>query len=147
MAKDLHIRIIDPAQQQPGENLILWFANPMRVEGLQKLANQWMKMLLTPKGSHPWRRNEGTNFTYLLTNNMVNPDVLRVSVLEYVEDATNQIKQAQRKRLDLPASELLQTVNLLRLTQISDTAFDIWVRVINSEQSSLPVLIPYVRIV
>jgi hypothetical protein len=147
MSKDLHIRIIDPAQQEANANLLFWFANPMRVEGLQKLANQWMKLFLTPKGSHPWRRNEGTNFPYLLTGNVADPDALRVAVQEHVEDATTQLKLLQRKRLELPASELLLAVNFLRLTQISDTAFDVWVRIVNVERSTLPVLIPYVRIV
>jgi hypothetical protein len=78
---------------------------------------------------------------------MADPDALRVAVQEHVEDATTQLKLLQRKRLELPASELLLAVNFLRLTQISDTAFDVWVRIVNVERSTLPVLIPYVRIV
>lgn len=146
MAKDLHIQLIDPTQQRAGANFTFGFARPIRVEGLQKLADQWLKLFLTPKGTHPWRRGEGTNFTYLLTSNGANADTLQTAVLEYIDDATTQMKTAQRNRPGLPASELLQTVNLLTFTQLGAGSFDIWVRLVNVESSTLSVLIPYARL-
>ena len=146
MAKDLHIQIIDPTQQRPGANFTFGFSRPIRVEGLQKLADQWLKLLLTPKGSHPWRRTEGTNFTYLLTGNAVDLDSVQTAVMEYIEDATEQMKNSQRQRPGLPLSEVLQAVNLLQFTRIGQNSFDIWVRIVNVERSTLPVLIPYVRL-
>jgi hypothetical protein len=101
---------------------------------------------LTPKGSHPWRQTEGTNFPYLLSNNVVDLGTVQTAVLEYIDDATTQLKQMQRFRRNLPDTETLQTVSLTRFTQLSDNAFDIWVRLTNSAQSTLPVLIPYARI-
>lgn len=146
MAKDLHIQIIDPTQQRAGANFTFGFSRPIRVEGLQKLADQWLKLFLTPKGSHPWRRTEGTNFPYMLTGNVVQPDVVQTAVLEHIEDATSQMKTSQRKRQGLPLSEILQAVNLLQFTQLGQSNFDIWVRIINAERSTLSVLIPYARI-
>ena len=68
MSYDLHIRLLDPAQQAPGRNLALGMGRPIRVDGLQKLANHWLKTFLTPKGSNPRNLLEGTNFTYLLAD-------------------------------------------------------------------------------
>lgn len=146
MSKDLHVQLIDPEQQRALGNFTLGFGNPIRVEGIQKVADQWLMMFMTPKGSHPWRRTEGTNFTYLLSSNVVDPGTVQTAVLEYIDDATTQLKQAQRFRLDLPETEILQAVNLTQFTQISPGSFDIWVRVVNAARTTLPVLIPYARI-
>jgi hypothetical protein len=145
MSKDLHLRLIDPAQQRALGNFTLGFGAPVRVEGIQKLANQWLMLFLTPKGSHPWRQTEGTNFPYLLTNNVVDLGSMQTAVLEYIEDATAQLKRIQQLRQGVPADEALNTVNLTRFTQIDANSFDIWVRVINSSRSTLSVLIPYAR--
>ena len=82
----------------------------------------------------------------MLTGNVVQPDVVQTAVLEHIEDATSQMKTSQRKRQGLPLSEILQAVNLLQFTQLGQSNFDIWVRIINAERSTLSVLIPYARI-
>ena len=143
MSKDLHIQLIDPTLQRYGANFTFGFKNAIRVDGLQKLANQWLKLFLTPKGSHPWRRLEGTNFAYLIGSNVDDVDTIQTSVLEYIEDATTQMKAIQARQIALPDTERLFTANLMQFTQISTLSFDIWVNVINVARSSLPVLVPY----
>jgi len=145
MSKDLHIQLIDPTAQRYGANFTFGFKNPVMVEGLQKLANQWLKLFLTPKGSHPWRRLEGTNFVYLVGGNVDDVDAIQTSVLEYIEDATTQLKSMQARQPAMPDSERLLSVSLLQLTQVETLSFDIWVRVVNSARSSLNVLIPYAK--
>lgn len=147
MSYDLHIRLLDPAQQAPGRNLALGMGRPIRVDGLQKLANHWLKTFLTPKGSNPRNLLEGTNFTYLLADNAQDPDSAQTALLEYIEDATEQVKRAQRLRRTVPASEILRAASLLQFTQVSPTTFDIWVTVTNAEGGRLPVLIPYLRLI
>jgi len=145
MAKDLHIQLIDPTEQRYGANFTFGFKSPIRVDGLQKLANQWLKLFLTPKGTHPWRRLEGTNFAYLVGGNVDDVDAIQTSVLEYIEDATTQLKAIQGRQLALPDTERLLTVNLLQFTQVETLSFDIWVRVVNVARSTLSVLIPYAK--
>jgi hypothetical protein len=82
----------------------------------------------------------------MLTGNLVQADAVQTAVLEHIEDAATQMKASQRKRQGLPLSEILQAVNLLQFTQIGQSNFDIWVRVVNAERSTLSVLIPYARI-
>jgi hypothetical protein len=146
MAKDLHIQLIDPTEQRYGANFTFGFKAPILVDGIQKLANQWLKIFLTPKGSHPWRRLEGTNFAYLIGGNVDDVDTIQTAVLEYIEDATTQLKAIQSRQLSLPDTERLFTVNLLQFTQVDTLAFDIWVRIVNVARSTLSVLIPYAKV-
>jgi len=143
--KDLHIQLIDPTEQRLGANFTFGFREPILVEGLQKLANQWLKLFLTPKGTHPWRRKEGTNFLYLVGGNVDDPDTVQTAVLEYIEDATTQLKNIQVRQLALPDTERLLSVSLLQFVQVETLSFDIWVRVTNTAGSTLDVLIPYAR--
>lgn len=145
MGKDLHIQLIDPTEQRSGANFTFGFKNPILVDGLQKLANQWLKLFLTPKGSHPWRRLEGTNFAYLIGGNVTDEDTIQTSVLEYIEDATAQLKTIQSRQRSLQSSERLASVNLIQVTQVDALSYDIWVRVVNTARSALPVLIPYAK--
>jgi hypothetical protein len=146
MAKDLHIQLIDPTEQRYGANFTFGFKSPILVDGIQKLANQWLKIFLTPKGSHPWRRLEGTNFAYLIGGNVDDVDTIQTAILEYIEDATTQLKAIQSRQLSLPDTERLFTVNLLQFTQVDTLSFDIWVRIVNVARSTLSVLIPYAKV-
>lgn len=145
MAKDLHIQLIDPTEQRYGSSFTFGYKNPLLVDGLQKLANQWLKLFLTPKGTHPWRRLEGTNFVYLIGGNVDDIDTIQTSVLEYIDDATTQLRAMQARRTALPDTERLLSVNLIQFTQVEGLSFDIWVRVVNTARSSLNVLIPYAK--
>jgi hypothetical protein len=69
MSKDLHIRLIDPSAQTARALFTLGDA-PVAVEGVQKLASRWLKLFMTPKGSHPTRKEEGTLFPSLISGNV-----------------------------------------------------------------------------
>jgi hypothetical protein len=145
MARDIHLQLIDPSEQQYGANFT-WGSTPRWVAGLQKLANHWVKRFLTPKGSHPWRPLEGTKFTYLLGGNMEDVASLQVAVLEAIDDATDQMRALQSQQFSLPADERVQVVNLVQFLVTGPTSADIWVEIVNRAGSRLTVLIPYARI-
>lgn len=142
--RDLHIQLIDPSEQYAG-SYFTYGKTPRSVEGIQKLANQWLMLFLTPKGSHPWRRLEGTNFPYLLGGNVTDIDTVQTAVLEYIADATTQLRAMQAKQIRLPERERLLSVELLQFTQIDALSFDIWVQVENMAREKLSTLIPYAK--
>lgn len=145
MAFDLHIQLIDPTEQRASSTFTWAGPLPILVDGLQKVANKWVKIFLTRKGSHPIRRQEGTDFAYLLGGNVDDPDTLQTSIIQYMDDATNQVKTIQAKQVQLPDNERLAAVNLLRFVRASDLTLDVWVQVTNVARQTLNVLIPYAR--
>lgn len=144
MASDLHIRLIDPTQQRAGS--YFGYGNPMLVTGLQKTANLWLKTFLTPKNSHPWRQAEGTDFPYLLGSNIGEIDVVQTSIIEYIDDATTQVKAMQTRRRVMDAEERLAQANLQRFVRVGADGVEFWVELVNAASRSLPVLIPYLKV-
>jgi len=144
MATDLHIQLILPTQQRYGSNFTYGPKAFVAVAGMQKLADQWLKLFMTPKGSHSWRRAEGTLFPYLAGSNVVDPASVQVSVLEYIEDANTQMKFTQGRILSLPANERFASAELVQFTQVEELSFDIWVLISNTARERLSVLLPYV---
>lgn len=144
MATDLHIQLILPSQQRYGSGFTYGPKDFVAVSGMQKLADQWLKLFMTPKGTHSWRRAEGTLFPYLAGSNVVDPDNVQVSVLEYIDDANTQMRTTQGRILSLPANERFVTAELVQFTQLEQLSFDIWVEITNAARERLPVLLPYV---
>lgn len=140
---DLHIQIIDPGEQTFGETVTFDLADPILVEGMQALANRWLKVFLTPKGSHPVRKSEGTEFAYLQGSNVDSQISLQALVDEYVEDASIQIQAQDRRNPQRKATERLQSASVVLYNQISVDKIEFWVELTNAAGQRLPVLIPY----
>lgn len=143
MASDLHLQMILPSQQRYGAGVTWGPSGPVAVTGLQKLADQWLMLFLKPKGSHPWRRLEGTEFVYLAGGNVTDSGVLENSILEFIDDANTQFKALQAKVPGLPSSEKLANAEMIQFTQVGELSFDVWVLVTNVARQGLKVLIPY----
>lgn len=144
MSSDLHLQSVLPTQQRFGSGLTWGPGAPLAVTGIQKLADQWMMLFLKPKGSHPWRQLEGTEFVYLAGGNVSDPDTIESSVIEYIADANDQFRAMQARVQGLQANEKLANAELVQFTQVAELSFDIWVRVTNVARQGLNVLIPYV---
>lgn len=153
---DLHYQIVQPPQdndpvplppgqirQHTGANFTFSLRNPIAVRGIQKLANHWLKIFLTPKGSNPIRKNEGTDFFNLIGSNVDPNDTLEGVVLLQIEDATNQLKDIQARSPWRDTDERLANVNLLLFNQLSVDAIEFWVEIVNVAGTRLPILIPY----
>lgn len=143
MRQDIHIQIIDPGQQTFGETVTFDLADPILVSGLQGLANRWLKLFLTPKGSHPVRKTEGTEFAYLQGSNVDSQLSLQALVDEYVEDATLQIQAQDRRNPQRQAVDRLQTASVVLYNQLAVDKIEFWVELTNAAGQRLPVLIPY----
>ena len=140
---DLHVQLIDPSQQTTGSNFSFGLAAPILVTGFQSLVNRWMKVFMTPKGSHPVRRLEGTEFAYLLGSNITDVASLRATVSDYIDDATQQVQVVDRASPNLPASQRLRSAALTQFNVVGTSSIEFWVELVNQSGQRLQVLIPY----
>ena len=140
---DLHIQLVDPAAQTNGANLSFGLEAPILVTGFQALMNRWLKIFLTPKGSHPIRRQEGTEFPYLIGSNVVDVHSLEAVVGEHIDDASLQIKAVERVSPWLKPEQRLRGAALVQFNAIDPTSIEFWVELTNQAGQRMNVLIPY----
>ncbi len=141
---DTHLQLIDPTAQRASSIFTYSFNQPRRVSGLQKLVNRWLKCFFTPRGSHPLRPTEGTDFPYLVGgNNITDVPSLEATVVLYIEDAVDQIKAIDKRSSWLSPDERMLSVSLLKFVQTAPDAIEFWVQVTNASGRRLNVLIPY----
>jgi hypothetical protein len=140
---DLHIQLVDPSEQTFGANFSFGVANPILVTGFQALVNRWMKIFMTPKGSHPVRRTEGTEFPYLLGSNVTDIPSLEATVAEYIDDATQQVQAVDRMSPNLTNDQRLRAAALLQFNAVDASSIEFWVELTNQANQRMRVLIPY----
>jgi hypothetical protein len=140
---DIHIQLLDPESQTYGANLGFGLDKPILVTGFQALINRWLKVFMTPKGSHPIRRLEGTEFPYLIGSNISDPGALQATINEYIDDAINQVQATDRASPWLRNDQRLRDVTMIQFNVISVTEIEFWVEIINQAGQRLKLLIPY----
>lgn len=139
---DLHLRIIDPNEQQQTETFTFG-KKALLVDGFQKLANRFVKIFFTPKGSNPLRINEGTEFAYLLGSNVSDVASLQATIGEYVDDAVNQIKSVDARSPLLATNERLRDAQLIQFNVVDATHIEFWIELTNQAGERLKILLPY----
>lgn len=142
MSKDLYIRLIDPSAQTARALFTLGDA-PVAVEGVQKLASRWLKLFMTPKGSHPTRKEEGTLFPSLISGNVADLASVEGDVLEAIDDATEQLRASDRRSPTRPANERVLTVVLAQFVELPPAGVEFWVELTNVARERIPLLLPY----
>ena len=142
MSQDLHIQLIDPSAQT-ARALFTFGTSPVGVEGVQKLANRWLKIFMTRKGSHPVRKDEGTDFPSLVGGNFSDLPALEADVLEAIDDATEQLRTSDRRAPTRPANERILSASLVQFVELHPAGAEFWVELTNVARERLPVLIPY----
>lgn len=142
MSRDLHIQIIDPTEQTWRAIFTFGRSAPLAVSGAQKLLNRWVKVFMTPVGSHPVRRNEGTRFSALLRAN-VDFDRVQPDILEAVDDATEQLRSADRQVPSRPPNEAIRSATVTRFNLLGASGVEFWVEIANMAGERIRVLIPY----
>lgn len=132
MAKyDIHFQPVPADQVLRNRCMEFGYAAPLKVSGFQSLINRWTKTLLTPRGSNPLQREEGTNFSNLQGANIasVTTGVRDLVALE-IESANEQVREQDVEGFR-PDNERLQSGELQQFVQ-STTGFDVWVKLTNS---------------
>jgi hypothetical protein len=140
---DLHIQLVDPAEQSYGANFSFGLTAPIQVTGFQALINRWLKIFMTPKGSHPVRRQEGTEFAYLIGSNISDIPSLQATIGEYIDDANQQVQAVDRASPLLAANQRLRSATLKQFNAIGVSSLEFWVEIVNEAGQRLQVLIPY----
>lgn len=143
MALDIHLQLVDPEQQTGRGAFVFDLANLRPVEGPQKVANRWLFILLTPKGSNPVRLAEGTNFSslQLIANNAKD---LEAAVLEAFDDATEQLQVYDTASPGLLLSERIRSASLARFNYVNGT-LEVWATLATMDGSRVQILLPFVN--
>lgn len=131
MAKyDIHIQPVSEVEVVSTKCYEFGYAAALKVEGFQSLISRWAKTLLTPRGSNPINREEGTNFSNLIGSNIsrVTTGVRDLVALE-IEEANEQVRIQDIEGFR-QASERLQSGELREFRE-SSAGFEVWVFLTN----------------
>lgn len=142
MRYDIALQLLDPSAQRT-RALLTFGSAPQIVSGGQKLLGRFLKILLTPKGSHPVRRDEGTGFASLIRRPASELRGAEALVAEYIEDAAEQVRALDRAEPSRPADERLLVASVLRYVENSQTSTDVWVELITADRMRLRIVLPY----
>ena len=140
---DIHIQLLDPSEQTYGANFGFGLASPILVTGFQALVNRWLKIFMTPKGSHPVRRLEGTEFPFLIGSNVADVGSLQAVIAEHMDDATEQVQVVDRASAWLTNDQRLRSAALIQFNVVGPSAIEFWIELTNQSGRRLQILIPY----
>lgn len=107
-----------------GKVTFAFYDVPMKVTGLQKVAQVFIKTLLTTKGSDLFYPNKGTFFPLLTIGANINTDdpTFFSDLTETIKDASNQVRGMMNvNTADL--SSTLDTVEVLGIDRVNEGIF------------------------
>lgn len=127
---DMHIQPVSADQVRGNKCYEFGYAAALKVNGFQSLISRWAKTLLTPRGSNPLDREEGTNFANLQGSNIARVTTgIRDLVALEIESANEQVRRQDDEGFR-PDSERLQSGELQAFV-MGETGFDVWVKLTN----------------
>ena len=140
MAYDIHFQPVPAGEVQSSRVFTFGFKASLKVAGPQALVNRWVKTFMTPKGSNPLDKEEGTAFGRLVGSNAnIYQNGIEDIVLLSIEDANDQVRRQDLDGL-FPSNERLSNATLLqKQTEFYEDGVELWVRIVNSEGEVLPV--------
>lgn len=143
-AFDIHFQLQSDLSQ--GREAVFTFAytSAVGVRGFQKTINQWMKCLLTPKGTDPVDRTYGTDFADLLTSNTFSAtDVVERATLA-IDDCNAQVLAFQKTQTvaALPNEERLASASILSVEETDTSAFAVYVLLKNVLNQGVQYVLP-----
>jgi hypothetical protein len=136
---DIHFQPVPPDEATSTRLFTFGFRASLKVSGPQALVNRWVKTLMTPKGSNPLDKSEGTAFGRLVGANvsMRSRDIDDVLILA-IEDANDQVRQQDLVGM-FPSNERLANATLIEDQSRSwEDGFEIGVRIVNLAGQVLP---------
>jgi len=117
------------------------FDRSVGIRGPQKLALQWLKGFMTPKGSDPTDVESGTDFSNLIGSNIQSMQDLRDVVMLCIQDNNEQIYKIQQEtHPDL--DELLLTAVLSKFNPLGNDGFEAYVTISNAKRQDVTVNLP-----
>jgi hypothetical protein len=129
----------------PQSQLIFEIADtPRKVTGLQKVAQTFLKILFTHKGSNVILQNQGTYFS----DYVVNANRTETSDTALISDLTEQINDAQSQcqyilnTTDSDVASQLKTVQLLGI-DVSKESIVIYLRILTNAGAMASIAVPF----
>jgi len=110
MAYDINIKIATLDQQVSGKFISFNDLKTVKVDGLQKLMNIFTKYFLTPIGTNPIDKNEGTEVPALLGSN-ISPFDARDIVVLAINKTVTAVRRLQQNQ-NLSSAERLLNATL-----------------------------------
>jgi hypothetical protein len=145
MAKkfDIHFQVLPEAEQRETSTLVSFgTTSSLGVKGFQMLINQWVKCLLTPRGSDPTDLAYGTDFTKLVGSNISIADSRDV-VAVAVDQCNEQLFSFQDNDPTLTPSERLASAEIIEFIEYpEEPGFRVRVELKNQAQERLAVSVP-----
>lgn len=140
---DMHLQPLAPSVQRATRKPIGFGYTPaIATAGFQKLMDQYMRVLLTPKGSDPCDLNIGTG-AWDLRGSTVTPEHAVEILSNCVSDCNQQFRAAQEKQLGKPNDEILEDARITRsVADPSGPGVAVWITVTNRAGQSTVVLLP-----
>ena len=140
---DIHIQTLPiPEQINTFRFMSFGFKNTLGVKGFQQLINQWLKCLLTRRGSDPADLSYGTPFAALVGSTVPLEDARDVTVLA-VDQCNEQVTRANRADVTLAPAERLASAEITDfVAQPSDPGFQVTVEIKNQAGELLAFNLP-----
>lgn len=120
------------------------YDTPMKITGLQKVAQVFLKILLTSKGSDPFYSNRGTFFPSLAvgSNILVDDTAFNSDLKDSIDDATSQTRECINA-YNADSSSCLDSVEVLGIDKIPEGVLVyLYLKTLNGESASISVPFP-----
>lgn len=119
------------------------YNTPMKITGLQKVAQTFMKLLLTSKGSDPFYPNRGTFFPNLAigANQYLENQSYIESIREAILDGETQTKECLNST-NADLSSCLDRIEILGLDKVDDSLV-LYISLTTSAGQNAPIAVPF----
>lgn len=121
---------------------------PVKLEGIFAIVQWAVYSILRLSGGDAFRPDYGTRFMLLPGTATINDmDALRADISLIIKAAENNMLEEQKKYNNIPASEKLKSMNIIRITQdeTDPTIINIYLRVKNISEEIYDFGIPAIR--
>lgn len=115
---------------------------PRKITGVQKVAQMFLKLLFTSRGSNVLSPNQGTEFSYLVNNSNISDtdSVFIAELTSEIKSAESQVKRIMNVGEDLASQ--LDSITILGLDTSRESAV-IYLRLITSAGVRAQVAVPF----
>lgn len=142
MAKDIHFQLVNPTDQPIGKYFTFGTNSAIGIDGVQKLANRWLKLFMESPGSSALAPGRGTDFTGLIGSNVDALADLQAIVRQYIDEANDQLRQLDSRSTVMTNDERLRDSSIIQFNIIPPDGIEVWVELRSVSGRRVEVLLP-----
>lgn len=142
MARDIHYQLVNPSDQSIGKYFTFGSNVAIGIDGPQKLANRWIKLLLESPGSSAVSPGRGTEFNELIGSNVDALDDLQALVRQYIDEVNDQLRRLDSRSQVLTNDERLRDGNIIQFNIVPPDGIEVWVELRSVSGRRVEVLLP-----